>query len=455
MADSRVLFVSGSLGLGHATRDLAVARELRRRAPAVEVGWLAASPTAETLEAAGERLVPECRQYCCETDTADAMGSRGRLNLTGYVYRALGKWLRNAGVIGRACRRGAFDVIVGDETYEVIVAHILGLRALPDIPFVMLYDFWGMDVSTNKLSERLGAWGLNLIWSQEKRVTGRDGNAALFIGEPADIADRRFGLFLPDRRRYAQDHLISLGYILTFDPASLPPKPALRAELGYGPGPLVICTVGGTAVGRDLLELCGRSFPLAAARLPGRPRGSRRRRAARVGARPVSPPRRRGPRHYPGGRHDHARADRPARAVPFFSGQIAVRAGDHDRGQARPPPGRNQNEPARDDARAARSGDHRPHRARSPILRFPATERPAPPTSSSTGWNAGREPAPRRGRAALPLGRRYFAASALSQLLTVSHVSSATLLKCQKPTPASLSWAAVSRWALVLSASLA
>jgi hypothetical protein len=269
MADSRVLFVSGSLGLGHATRDLAVARELRRRAPAVEVGWLAASPTAETLEAAGERLVPECRQYCCETDTADAMGSRGRLNLTGYVYRALGKWLRNAGVIGRACRRGAFDVIVGDETYEVIVAHILGLRALPDIPFVMLYDFWGMDVSTNKLSERLGAWGLNLIWSQEKRVTGRDGNAALFIGEPADIADRRFGLFLPDRRRYAQDHLISLGYILTFDPASLPPKPALRAELGYGPGPLVICTVGGTAVGRDLLELCGRSFPLAAARLPG------------------------------------------------------------------------------------------------------------------------------------------------------------------------------------------
>jgi hypothetical protein len=269
MAGSRVLFVSGSLGLGHATRDLAVVREILRKAPATEIGWLAASPTTETLTAAGETLVPECREYWCETDTADAMGTKGQLNLTHYVYRAFGKWIHNAGIIGRACRRGAFDLLVGDETYEVIVANVLGIRPLPGIPFVMMYDFWGMDVSTKKLSERLGAWGLNFIWSHERRVTGRDDNAALFIGEPADIRDRRFGAFLPNRRRYADDHVIFLGYILTFDPASLPPKPALKAELGYGPGPLVVCTVGGTAVGRELLELCGRAYPPAVARIPG------------------------------------------------------------------------------------------------------------------------------------------------------------------------------------------
>jgi len=77
MVDSKVLFVSGSLGLGHATRDLAVARELRRRAPGTEIGWLAASPTAEMLSSAGETLVPESREYRCETDTADAMGASG------------------------------------------------------------------------------------------------------------------------------------------------------------------------------------------------------------------------------------------------------------------------------------------------------------------------------------------------------------------------------------------
>jgi len=268
MAGSKVLFVSGSLGLGHATRDLAVARELRRKAPGTEIGWLAASPTSEMLADAGETLIPECREYHCETDTADAMGTKGQLNLTGYVYRALGKWVHNAGVIGRACHRGAFDVLFGDETYEVIVTNVLGIRPLPGIPFVMMYDFWGMDASTKKLPERLGAWGLNFIWSRERRVTGRGDNAALFIGEPADIQDCRFGAFLPNRRRSAEGHVVFLGYILPFDPSSIPPKPALKADLGYGPGPLVICTVGGTAVGRELLELCGRAYPSAAARIP-------------------------------------------------------------------------------------------------------------------------------------------------------------------------------------------
>ena len=131
MAGSRVLFVSGSLGLGHATRDLAVARELRRKAPGTEIRWLAASPTAEMLSGAGEALVPECREYLCETDTADAMGAKGRLNLTDYVYRALGKWGHNARVIGRACRRENFDLLFGDETYEVIVANVLGGCLLP------------------------------------------------------------------------------------------------------------------------------------------------------------------------------------------------------------------------------------------------------------------------------------------------------------------------------------
>src|SRR5581483_11384506 len=40
----RVLFVSGSIGLGHAARDLAIARELRRLLPSVQLEWLAGDP---------------------------------------------------------------------------------------------------------------------------------------------------------------------------------------------------------------------------------------------------------------------------------------------------------------------------------------------------------------------------------------------------------------------------
>ncbi len=266
----RILYICGSLGLGHVVRDLAIAKEIRRLDPGIELLWLASPPATDILASAGESLVPECREYISETSQAEASSRGGRLSLTAYVYRALAAWLHNAAVIGRAARRGRVSAIVGDETYEVVVSHVLGRDVLPaQTPFVLIYDFFGMEVTTRNLLEKIGAWGLNFSWAQERRVTGRGRNAAIFIGEPADVPDRRFGFLLPNRRRYADSHIHFVGYVLGFDPAAVPDRAALRRELGYGEGPLVVCTIGGTSVGRPLLELCGRAHPLAARRLPG------------------------------------------------------------------------------------------------------------------------------------------------------------------------------------------
>ena len=270
MSAIRTLYVSGSIGLGHVTRDLAVARELRALEPRAEVHWLAGPPASDVLANKREILVPECASYRCETDQAEAAAHGGRLSLTKYVYRALGGWLHNAKVLGDAAKHGQFDAIIGNETYEVVVAYVFGKNVLPaDVPFIMMYDFYGMDVTTNSLLERLGAWGLNFIWAQERRVTGRQNNSAIFFGEPEDVADRPFGIFLPNRRQYALKHVEFVGYPLGFDLETLRDRLGLRAALGYGPEPLVICTVGGTAVGRSLLELCGRAHPVIARHLPG------------------------------------------------------------------------------------------------------------------------------------------------------------------------------------------
>ena len=270
MSTIRTLYVSGSIGLGHVTRDLAVARELRALEPRAEVHWLAGPPASDVLANKREILVPECASYRCETDQAEAAAHGGRLSLTKYVYRALGGWLHNAKVLGDAAKHGQFDAIIGNETYEVVVAYVFGMNVLPaDVPFIMMYDFYGMDVTTNSLLERLGAWGLNFIWAQERRVTGRQNNSAIFFGKPEDVADRPFGIFLPNRRQYALKHVEFVGYPLGFDLETLRDRLGLRAALGYGPEPLVICTVGGTAVGRSLLELCGRAHPVVARLLPG------------------------------------------------------------------------------------------------------------------------------------------------------------------------------------------
>jgi len=264
----RILYVSGSLGLGHVTRDLAIAAELRRMCPEIDITWIAGSPASEVLAAAGEKLAPEQAEYRGETDVAEATARNGRLSLTLYAFKALAAWFHNARLIGAVASRGHYDAIVGNETYEIPVANFFGVHVLPPVPFVMMYDFWGMDVTSGSVAEGIGAWMLNLVWSQEWRVTGRRGNAAIFFGEVEDVPDRPFGLFLPNRRRYVEKHVEFVGYPLSFDPRSAPPKEVLRQELGYADGSLVICTVGGTSIGRELLELCGQAFPLVKARVP-------------------------------------------------------------------------------------------------------------------------------------------------------------------------------------------
>jgi UDP:flavonoid glycosyltransferase YjiC (YdhE family) len=42
-----------------------------------------------------------------------------------------------------------------------------------------------------------------------------------------------------------------------------------RRRLGYREEPLVVCAVGGTSIGRDLLELCGAAWPPLREALPG------------------------------------------------------------------------------------------------------------------------------------------------------------------------------------------
>src|SRR5665811_180335 len=44
-----VLYVSGSLGLGHVVRDLAVAREMRRMCPEMDIAWIAGTPASDVL----------------------------------------------------------------------------------------------------------------------------------------------------------------------------------------------------------------------------------------------------------------------------------------------------------------------------------------------------------------------------------------------------------------------
>ena len=263
----RALFISGSLGLGHTGRDLAIARELRELRPDIQIDWLAGPPASDQLGEAGERLLPESRVFA-DTAIAERAASAFLLNLVSYATRAAVAWARVATTVLRLVRTGRYRLVVGDETYELAVAFALR-RSLKTVPWVVIYDFFGLDAMSRNPFERLSVYILNRLWGGGPHGKRPPFDLTLFVGEAEDIADRPLGPQLPNRRAYARQYFDFLGYVLAFDPdALLAERQSVRSRLGYDERPLIICSVGGTAVGADLLTRCGQAFPHITKQVP-------------------------------------------------------------------------------------------------------------------------------------------------------------------------------------------
>jgi hypothetical protein len=164
-------------------------------------------------------------------------------------------------------RQGEFDILIGDETYEVA----LGYRKEPARkrrPFAMIYDFVGFDAMSNDPLEQLGVYLWNRTWAGKGAGARTYVDLGLFIGEEEDVPDVNFGPFLPGRREWARTRCRFVGYVLDFDPPQYSDAVAIRRELEYALSPLVICAVGGTSIGRELLDLCGSAYPLLKQAIP-------------------------------------------------------------------------------------------------------------------------------------------------------------------------------------------
>ena len=263
---ARVLYISGSIGLGHAARDLAIANELRRLHPEIEIGWLAGDPARRLIEEAGETVLTEADGFT-ETGFAEDTSGEFSLNIIWYVARAAGAWVRAARAYFKATAKRRYDVVIGDETYDLAIAFTLR-RKLKKVPFAIIYDFFGLDAMTRNPAERLMVHTMNRLWGGGHKGRPPPFDLALFVGEPEDIPDRPMGWRLPNRRAYARRNFDFLGYVFPFDPGDFADTAKVKAALGYKEQPLIICTIGGTSVGRNLLELCAAAYPHLARRLP-------------------------------------------------------------------------------------------------------------------------------------------------------------------------------------------
>ena len=265
----RALYVSSPIGLGHARRDVAIAIELRRLIPGLEIDWLAQHPVTEVLKAQGERIHPASAQLSSESRHIEAESGRHQLHCFQAWRRMDEILLANFMVFHDVVSEEPYDVWIGDEAWELDYY----LHENPDLKraaYAWLTDFVGwLPMPEGGANEARLTADYNAEMIEHIARFPRVRDRAIFIGDPDDIVPDRFGPDLPLIREWTESHYDFSGYVSGFDPASFGTREDLRAELGYrADESICIVTVGGSGVGSHLIQRVTGAFPEAKRKLP-------------------------------------------------------------------------------------------------------------------------------------------------------------------------------------------
>jgi pimeloyl-ACP methyl ester carboxylesterase len=264
------LYLSSPIGLGHARRDLAIADELRKLHPGLQVDWLAQHPVTELLARRGERVHPASAFLASESRHLEGECAEHDLHVFQAARRMDEIMLGNFMVFSDLVDSEHYDLWVGDEAWDVDYF----LHENPELkraPYVWLTDFVGwlpMPDGGDREAALTADYNAEMIEQIGRFPRLRD--RALFVGNPDDVVPDSFGPGLPPIRDWAEQHFEFTGYISGYDPPDAADRIAIRAELGYRPDEKVcLVTVGGSGVGADLLRRAVAAYPAAKQLVPG------------------------------------------------------------------------------------------------------------------------------------------------------------------------------------------
>jgi pimeloyl-ACP methyl ester carboxylesterase len=264
----RALYISSPIGLGHARRDVAIARELRKLVPDLEIDWLAQHPVTKVLEAEGERVHPASAQLANESHHIESESAEHDLHAFQAIRRMDEILLANFMLFHDVVREEPYDLWIGDEAWELDY-YLHENPELKTAAYVWLTDFVGwlpMPDGGEREAFLTADYNAEMIEHIARFPRVRD--RAVFVGNPDDVVPERFGPELPLIRDWTESHYDFAGYVTGFEPVA--DRERLRAELGYGPREQVcVVTVGGSGVGGHLLRLVMAAFPEARELVPG------------------------------------------------------------------------------------------------------------------------------------------------------------------------------------------
>jgi pimeloyl-ACP methyl ester carboxylesterase/predicted glycosyltransferase len=265
----RALFLSSPIGLGHAQRDVAIAKELRALHPELQIDWLAQDPVTRVLEAHGEQVHPASAWLASESSHIESEATEHDLNAFQAIRTMDEILVANFMVFHDVVTEEPYDLVVGDEAWDVDYFWHENPE-LKSTQFVWMTDFVGwlpMPEGGDREAFLTADYNAEMIEHVERFPRLRD--RAIFVGEPDDVVPDAFGPGLPSIRQWTEAHYDFSGYVTGFDPAALGDRAELRHELGYRDDERVcLVTVGGSGVGIHLLRRVVDAWPAAKRRVP-------------------------------------------------------------------------------------------------------------------------------------------------------------------------------------------
>jgi predicted glycosyltransferase len=265
----RALYLSSPIGLGHARRDLAIAQQLRRLHPGLQIDWLTQHPVTRVLEEAGETIHPASAWLASESAHIEAESGEHDL----HVFQAIREMdeilVNNFMVFNDIVEESPYDLVIGDEAWDVDFF----LHENPELKrfsFAWLTDFVGwLPMPDLGQREALLTADYNAEMLEQRARFRRIRDRQVFVGNPEDVVDVPFGPGLPNIREWTVAHYDFAGYVTGFEPPTPEEVARSRRELGYGNDDvLCIVAVGGSGVGEPLLRRVLDAVPAARALLP-------------------------------------------------------------------------------------------------------------------------------------------------------------------------------------------
>jgi pimeloyl-ACP methyl ester carboxylesterase/predicted glycosyltransferase len=265
----RVLYLSSPIGLGHARRDVAIAKELATLRPDVQIDWLAQHPVTAVLEAEGQHVHPASEWLASESAHVASEAEGHDLHCF-QALRSMDEILvANFMVFQEVVEEGQYDLVVCDEAWDV--DHFWHENPeLKRASLAWMTDFVGfLPMPHGGAREAYLTADYNAEMIEHIARFPRIRDRAIFVGDADDVVDDSFGADLPSIRDWTEQHFSFSGYVTGFEPPDPDRVAELRAGFGYRPDEKVcIAAVGGSGVGRALLELVIAAFPIAKAGVP-------------------------------------------------------------------------------------------------------------------------------------------------------------------------------------------